>query len=346
MFVPAKEAAVPSAAIVMAEKLCVVSADTLEEYALFKAGRFVEASRRLQAAFDALTTKGADTKTLACLMIVIGLSEQRAQRPRLALDWFQRALELKELPEALISAINCNLSQTYRDLRQLDRAEEVARKTVALSERAFGPGHPETLFPQTTLALVYADRGELARAEPVLRRILYQSEQLWGPSSNPVAQAAYDLAMLYFSQLRFELARELLKKTIAALRANPVRDKGEIPLVTASLAVSCAAGGHTREANTWLEQALASAKHEVSPQDPAVALIFERGAVARFYLKDHDSGRQLFDQAIAWSEAHHGSSSPPVLGALERYAETLRSIGDKAGARKIEARRSALASSH
>jgi hypothetical protein len=71
-------------------------------------------------------------------------------------------------------------------------------------------------------------------------------------------------------------------------------------------------------------------------------VILERGAVARFYLKDYDSARQLYDQAIAWFEAYHGPQSPQVLDALERYATTLRTAGDKTRAGKLEARRSAL----
>ena len=207
--------------------------------------------------------------------------------------------------------MNSNLALAYLDLGQPDRAQELATNAVSLLERAFGSGHPETLVSETTLALVYSDRGEFARAEPLLRRILHRSEQTWGPSSARVADAAHDLAMLYFAQFRFGMARDLLKKSMAALQSNPIRDKGEIPLVAAALAISCAASGHTREANAWLEQALAAARLEVSSQDPAVAMIFERSAVARFYLKEYDSGRQLFDQSVAWLEVHQGPTRRP-----------------------------------
>ena len=85
------------------------------------------------------------------------------------------------------------------------------------------------------------------------------------------------------------------------------------------------------------------AQQELSSEDPALPVILERAAIARFCLKDNDAGEELFDRAIALLEARHGSRSQPVSDALDRYATLLRFARDKRRGKVIEARREALA---
>ncbi len=310
---------------------------------LLQEGRPVEGRAQLESALAALQRAGAPGKSQACLMNVIGVVERQQRRSDVAIEWFQRALLVKPLPDALVARLTSNLAGACFDLNQMDRAEALSRRAIELYERAFGSDHPETIFPQATLASVHAAREEYTRAEPVFRRILYVAERNWSPSSYDVAVAAGNLALVYMAQARYSLARELFEKSIAGLENNPARANGEVPIAQAGLAVSCAAGGRHRDARMWLEGALAQAERELSPTDDLWPVILERLAMARFFLKDYESGRQMFDRAIALLDVRYGPGSPQVQGAFDRYLTVLRRVNDKRGTRMLESRRKAFA---
>jgi tetratricopeptide (TPR) repeat protein len=305
------------------------SREGVEGYLLMQEGRFAEARPRLQSALTIAEKDGPEPSRRACLMDMIGVAALQERHSDLAVQWFERALELKPLSDAVVSLLTNNLASAYADLDRLERAEELARQAIYLSKRAFGPDHPETLFPQTTLAFIYAARGEYATAEPVLRRVLYQAERSWGPSSYQVTLAAGNLAFIHFAQGEYALARELFEKALSGLQSNPMRAKDEIPLTQAALAVSCAALARRQEANMWLEKALVYAAEELSTEHPAFAQVLERAAITRFFLNDYDSGKKLFDQAVAILESRHGPESQQVRGALERYSGLVRKVKDK-----------------
>jgi tetratricopeptide (TPR) repeat protein len=206
----------------------------------------------------------------------------------------------------------------------------------------FGPDDEETLFPLTVLAFIRVARGDFASAEPVLRRVLALAERDSNGSSYLRAVAAGNLGFIYFVNRQYAMAQALFQKSLAGLEQNSIRAHDQIPLTQALLAGSYAAEGRRREANMWLERALAHAQQELRRDDPMLAVVFERGAVAKFCLKDYESGWKLFDRAIAVLEARYGPGSPPLLGALERYSSLLRLAKDKTRARQLEERRKAF----
>jgi tetratricopeptide (TPR) repeat protein len=234
--------------------------------------------------------------------------------------------------------LTSRLAAAYLELNDLESTEKLARQAIVLSESAFGSGDPETLFAQSTLALVHVARGEYARAEPALRRVLHQSERAWGESSYEVAQAAFNLATVHYKQRQYEPARVLLEKSLVGLHVNSIRGRDEIALTESAIAVISAAQGRKRQAHTWLERAFASAEEELPPDHSSLPQVFERAAVARFHLKEYAPGRQLFDRAISLLQAQRGSGSQDVLNALERYARLLRTAKDKAGLKETEER--------
>jgi tetratricopeptide (TPR) repeat protein len=318
----------------------VTSADLAQANSLALGGHFAESLAKLESALNALEQASKpDPVNRACLMNMIGFLEQQQRRPALAVEWFRRALNLQPESDPLLALLTGNLASAYAELSQFDRAEEAARQAIQLSVHAFGSNDPETMLPMTTLVFIQVARGEYVAAEPVLRRVLARAEQSWGAFSYEAALAAGNLGFIHFVHRRYGLARELLQKSLAGLEQNPIRARREIPLTQALLAGSYAAEGRRRQADIWLERALTNAEQQLSPEDPALSIVLERAAVARFCLKDSDSGRELFDRAVALLEARHGPGSQPVLDALDRYAALLRFAQDKTGARVLEERR-------
>ena len=323
---------------------CVLtSADMAEGNRLALAGHFAEGRAKLESALNALEQAGApDLLNRACLMNMLGFLEQQQHRPALAVEWFRRALDLQPPSDTLLVLLTGNLASAYAELNYLDQAEAAARQALQIAVHAFGPDHSETVAPATTLAVIHVARRDYAAAEPVLRRVLARAERSWG-TSYEAALAAGNLGIIHLTNRRYALGRELLLKSLAGLEQNPIRAKDEIPLTQALVAESYAAEGRRRDANIWLERALTYAQQELSPEEPALPVVLERAAIARFCLKDNDEGKKLFDRAVGLLETQHGPQSQPVLDALQNYAALLRFANDKRQARVIEARREALA---
>jgi tetratricopeptide (TPR) repeat protein len=329
------------------EEVCpVTGVESAEGQNLVQTGRLAEGRAKLASALEALARADAPDTRHACLMNAIGSVELQQRRTDLAIEWFQRALAVNPLPDAFRARLKSNLAGAYGYLKQLDRAEGLARQAIELYDRALGRDHPETWLPQLTLASVHAARGEYARAEPVFRRVLYLAETSGGAASYDVAQAAGNLAFVYMVQAKYSLARELFEKSLAVLENNPMRLNGEIPLTQANLAFSCAAGGRRQEAQLWLERALAQAQRELSAEDDLWLDLFENIAGTRLLLKDYESGRQMFDRALTLIETRYGPGAPQVQAALERYRAQLRRARDETGARVLESRRKAFAQAH
>ena len=330
------------------DSTCIVtSADMAQGNRLVRAGRFVEGRAKLLSALEVLEQYDTpDPVNRACLMNMIGFVEQQQRRPDLALDWFQRALDLKPRSDALVVLITGNLANAYADLNRMDQAEEAARRAFQLSVRVFGPDNEESLFPKTILALIQVARGDFSSAEPVLRRAVALAERSWNGSSYLRAVAASNLGLIYFVTHRFALARDLFQESLECFDRDSIRANVQILLTQALLAGSYAAEGRRGEANVWLELALVRAQQELSRDDPALAIVLERAASAKFCLEEYEAGRELFDRAIAVLEARFGPDSQPVQDALERYAAFLRLAKDKTRAQMLEARRKAFARKH
>ncbi|HYI93381.1 MAG TPA: tetratricopeptide repeat protein [Bryobacteraceae bacterium] len=310
------------------------------ELAFVRAGRYGEARPGLERAIAvAEQTKSTDTAALGCLITAIGFVDIELGRPQEAADWYRRALQLAPLPDDLQALLTNNLANAYLDSLQLDRAEETARRAIRLYERAFGTASSELVFPQLLLASVYARRGEYAVAEPVYRRVLHSSERSWSASSYEATHAANVLASLYLAQGRHELARELFARALVGLRTPTVGTKDEVAVVQAALAATCAAGGRLREAEVYVQQALAAVQ-ELGEESRLMPEILDRTVIALFYLKQYERAWQVFDRATRLIEVHQGSEAHMVR--FDAYSRLARAVKDKLWAKQIEARRKAF----
>ena len=64
---------------------------------------------------------------------------------------------------------------------QLDGAEELFRRVLAIKEAAHGPDQSNTGMAVNNLALVLKDKGQLDEAEEMYRRALAIDEAAYGP---------------------------------------------------------------------------------------------------------------------------------------------------------------------
>ena len=94
-------------------------------------------------------------------------------------------------------------------------ATSVAKLSLALAEKKFGPDHLDVGAALNNLAELYRRLGRYAVAEPLMRRALTIAETALGPDHPIVATAHNNLAALYDSQGRYAEAEPLMRRALA-----------------------------------------------------------------------------------------------------------------------------------
>jgi tetratricopeptide (TPR) repeat protein len=96
----------------------------------------------------------------------------------------------------------------YRTGRYTD-AVQLARRVLAIREKALGPDHPDVADSLTILAMLYESQVRYAEAEPLYKRSLAIREKGLVPDHAKVASLLNSLALLYESQGRYAEAEPL-----------------------------------------------------------------------------------------------------------------------------------------
>ena len=89
------------------------------------------------------------------------------------------------------------------------------KRTLAIFEKALGPGHPEVGAYLNDLATVYRAQSRYAEAEPLFKRALAIAEKTGGSDHLALGKTLGQLALLYYSQGRYAEAEPLFKHALA-----------------------------------------------------------------------------------------------------------------------------------
>ncbi|MFH0910158.1 MAG: tetratricopeptide repeat protein, partial [Planctomycetota bacterium] len=90
-------------------------------------------------------------------------------------------------------------------------------RSLAISEKALGPDHPDVATSLNNLAELYRAQGQYAAAEPLYKRALAILEKALGPDHPNVGTALENMAAMYRKMGRTEEAEAL------AARAEKIR---------------------------------------------------------------------------------------------------------------------------
>jgi tetratricopeptide (TPR) repeat protein len=143
------------------------------------------------------------------------------------------------------------LSQADR----LDEAIEVAKRGLALTEKAFGPVHANVSADLITLANLYQRQGDFFNAEPLVMRAIAIDTKLYGPQHPEVAVDLGAVAFLLQLKGDYASADQKYQQALTILTAS--REERYQPYVTEfrkGRGDALARGGRLREALTQWDQ--------------------------------------------------------------------------------------------
>ncbi len=100
----------------------------------------------------------------------------------------------------------------YQNRGSYRQGEKYRRKSLALAEDSFEPGHPDIATSQSNLAVVLQGLGELEEARELLRKALAADENSFEPGHPTIAIRQSNLALVLQDLGELEEARDLLRR--------------------------------------------------------------------------------------------------------------------------------------
>ena len=100
-----------------------------------------------------------------------------------------------------LEALNAQIVKLYRAGKYAE-AIEIAKRSLAFSEKQLGPDHPAVGTALNNLALLYRAQGRYGEDEPLYKRSLALRKTALGPDHPDVGTSPNNLAALYQTQGR------------------------------------------------------------------------------------------------------------------------------------------------
>ncbi|MDJ0943970.1 MAG: tetratricopeptide repeat protein [Kiloniellales bacterium] len=192
-----------------------------------------------------------------------------------------------------------------------------------ISEREFGPDHPEHARSLTQLGWFHERRQNYAAAEPLYRRALAIREAALGAKHIDVARSLNTLGQLHFHQGRY------FEATVALDRANLIvaTTRGLVPehqeLAHRSLGKAYLWDQNPAAAAWHLEEALAIEESMPEPDDHRIAETLHDLATAYSFLGKGEKAEPLHLRSLNLREGLRGSEHPEVAESLTGLAINL-----------------------
>jgi CHAT domain-containing protein/Flp pilus assembly protein TadD len=208
------------------------------------------------------------------------------------------------------------LYRTGKIAEALPLAEEV----LTISEKAFGPDHPDVAAALSNLAFLYDNQGRYAEAEPLYKRALAIREKAFEPEHPNVAKALNNLAELYRNQGRYAESEPLHKRSLAIREKAFGPDHSDVAQSLNNLAVLYDNQGRYAEAEPLYKRALAIREKAFGPEHPDVARSLNGLAVLYDHQGRYAEAETLSMRALAIREKAFGPEHPDVAAALNSLA--------------------------
>ncbi len=172
--------------------------------------------------------------------------------------------------ESTWNELKGRIRQLHRENR-LDDAIKVARQALEVTEKTFGPEHPNTAVSLDYLALLYHSQGRYDDAEPLYKRALAIREKARGPEDPDTVTSMNDLAVNYRRQGRYNAAEPILKKALELREKACGPNHPDVALSLNNLAIVYRLQGRYSDAEPLYMRALKIDEKALGPEHPDTA---------------------------------------------------------------------------
>ena len=210
-----------------------------------------------------------------------GKSDDYISEQNLAIDYFQKAIDLASTPSPDLAASINNLANLYHDQGIYAEAEPLYVRSLAISEEQLGANHPDTATSMNNLAGLYESTGRYAEAESLyVRSLAIRKEQL-GANHLDTASSLNILAHLYESMGRYAEAEPLYVRSLAISEEHLGASHLHTATSLNNLAILYRSTGRYAEAEPLYLRAVAIAEDKLGIDHPSTQTIRESLQILR-----------------------------------------------------------------
>ncbi len=240
--------------------------------------------------------------------------------------------EALRLRESLHGSAHAELATVLRELAllrmaqaELDAAESLARRAVAIERQNGGARHP-SVSAANVLGMILQERGDYAEAQTVYQQALERVERA---GNEPAQRAAVlnNLGVLLRERGEHAGALPMLREALALRQAQLGPDHPTTAASMNGLGTLLRDLGELDEAAELLQRSLEVRRRQLGDDHPQVATALNNLALLHRSRGDYGAAEALHREALVLRLRLHGENHPDVASSLYNLAETLRSAG-------------------
>jgi CHAT domain-containing protein len=249
---------------------------------------------------------------------------------------------------------------------------KLARRAVAIKEKALGPDHPQTAASLAILSTTLREQTKYTEARELLERAFAIQERTLGPDHPEVGKTLNSLGILSGFTGDYAGALELYARALAVKERAPHPDSvsirhtlnsmasveilvSDLTAAEAHLNRALAMGGERNDLPAGMthqmlgalkralgdyaggqsscERSVAILEQAVGPDHPQVARGLDCIGIAKMIMGDYAGARAAHERGLAIRERTSGPDHPDVARFLRRLATVSHATGDLAEAR-------------
>ncbi len=238
---------------------------------------FAKARRERDRAVEAEARRSQVAKFLEDMLQGVGPSVALGRDTTLLREILDKtadrvASDLTGQPE-VEGELSYTLGEVYWEIGELERAETMHRRALALRQTALGKEHPEIARSMRRLGHVLWRRGQLDEAEKLGRGAVAMQSKLYGNEHLELAKSLTDLAAVFTWRDKPAEVEKLLREALAIQRKLLGNDHLEVANSLAELSLATVAyTDRAPEADAMQREALAIWKKVLGEDHPEVVV--------------------------------------------------------------------------
>jgi tetratricopeptide (TPR) repeat protein len=256
-----------------------------------------------------------------------GKYDDYSSEQNLAIDYFQKAINLASTPSPDLAASINNLANLYHDQGIYAEAEPLYVRSLAISEEQLGANHPDTATSMNNLAGLYESIGRYAEAETLyVRSLAIRKEQL-GANHLDTASSLNNLAHLYESMGRYAEAEPLYVRSLAISEEHLGASHLHTATSLNNLAILYRSTGRYAEAETLYVRSLAISEEQLGANHPHTTTSMNNLAGLYRSTGRYAEAETLYVRSLAIREEQLGANHPDTATSLNNLAYLYESMG-------------------
>jgi tetratricopeptide (TPR) repeat protein len=251
------------------------------------------------------------------------------------------AVDLKGQPELQAMTLD-TLGNTFRELGDFDRAEQLLKRALSLREQALPKDHPDLASSLHNLGWVYHDRGDYRQGLKYYERAYALRKRLLGPENPATVTSMFNLAWLLAQIGDYPRSEELFSAVIVLRRKQHGHDNHrDVAVAQIGLAALWLETGQGPKALGLVNQAIKTLTALEGDKSITIAVTkFQQGVVAQQFNNHAAAVRHLSD-CLTIARRILGDGHPYIAVIQTQRADSLHPLGKLQEAE--EAYREALA---